>query len=530
MTPHLNSFVRDERIISRARKTGILAKNPLKIGLASSEFGAIICNVFSEKQAFSPENLANSHAMKPKNTQQAAESSQLRLFQSRLDSQLDPDHPLFRLADAIKWGRFDEAYAPLYCEDNGAPALPTRLMVGLEYLKYTYNLSDEELVARWLENPYWQYFCGEIYFQTEPPLHYTSLGKWRLRIGPDSLKLLLEETVRIAKEKKFVTEKDLSRVIVDTTVQEKNITFPTDAKLLSRAIIKLGKFSLHHEIKLRQSYARKAKQTARKASGYASARQFGRLKRCNQDLKNWLGRILRDIERNRGNTVLSANFLSLIETAKKLLLQEKNTPKKIYSLHELGVQCIGKGKDRIRYEFGNKAAIVVTNNRNWIVNVEDLPDNPYDGHTLNISIIGTEKITKVPVVEGNTDKGYRKHDYKGPATIRLAGSSNAALSFSERKRKRRRSAIEPVIGHLKSDHRLDRCFLKGRVGDANNLIGSAAGFNMRKLLRLLGRGIYSHALTFLALFGRFWATVADAFRLAWPIFSPTHRILMTPGP
>jgi len=156
------------------------------------------------------------------------------------------------------------------------------------------------------------------------------------------------------------------------------------------------------------------------------------------------------------NTVPSTNFATLIDTSKKLLLQKKNTPKKIYSLHELGVQCIGKGKDRIRYEFGNKAAVVITNNRNWIVNAEDLPENPYDGHTLDRSISGTEKITKVSVDEANVDKGYRGHDYKGAATIRLAGSSNSGLSFSERKQKRRRSAIEPVIGHLKSDHRLDR--------------------------------------------------------------------------
>jgi IS5 family transposase len=438
--------------------------------------------------------------MKPKNPGESDQSA-LQLFQARLDSQLNPDHPLFILADLVDWSRFDQAYDPLFCPDNGAPALPTRLMVGLEYLKYTYNLSDEELVARWIENPYWQYFCGEIYFQTDWPLHYTSLGKWRRRIGPENLKLVLEETVRIAVSKKFVTEKDLSRVIVDTTVQEKNITFPTDAKLLSRAIIKLAKYARLHKIKLRQSYVRKAKQTARKASGYAAAKQYGRLKRCNQDLKNWLGRIVRDIDRKRENKVLSANFLALIETAKKLLLQEKNTPKKIYSLHELGVQCIGKGKDRIRYEFGNKAAVVTTNNRNWIVNVEDLAENPYDGHTLALSISGTEKMTNVSVTEANVDKGYRGHDYKGAAVIRLAGSSHRGLSFSERKRKRRRSAIEPVIGHLKSDHRLDRCFLHGRIGDASNLIGSASGFNVRKLLSLLGRGIFSHALYF---FVDFW--------------------------
>ena len=462
--------------------------------------------------------------VKPKNSPQS-EPSQLRLFQARLDSQLNPDHPLFRLADTISWSRFDEAYAPLYCEDNGAPALPTRLMVGLEYLKYAYNLSDEELVARWLENPYWQYFCGETHFQTVPPFHYTSLGKWRLRIGPERLKLLLEETVDIAKEKKYVTEKDLSRVIVDTTVQEKNITFPTDSKLLSRAIIKLAKFARCHNIKLRQSYTRKAKQAARKASGYAAAKQFNRLKQCNQDLKNWLGRVLRDIERNRGNTVLSTNFTTLIETADKLLLQEKNTPKKVYSLHELGVQCIGKGKDRIRYEFGNKAAVVTTNNRNWIVNVEDLPENPYDGHTLAVSISGTEKITKVSVAEADVDRGYRGHDYKGAATIRLAGTSNGNLSFSERKRKRRRSAIEPVIGHLKADHRLDWCFLKGRLGDANNLIGSAAGFNVRKLLRLLGTGVYSPAPAAWTVFRRFCSSVAGFFRRSATIFPPSSRFL-----
>jgi IS5 family transposase len=374
--------------------------------------------------------------MKPK-TPSAGERSQFQLFQSRLDNQLNSDHPLYQLAETIQWERFDEAYAPLYCEDNGAPGLPTRLMVGLEYLKYTFNLSDEGLVMRWLENPYWQYFCGEVYFQTTPPLHYTSLGKWRLRIGAERLKLILEETVRIATEKKFVSETDLSRVVVDTTVQEKNITFPTDAKLLSRAIIKLGKYARLNGIKLRQSYTRTAKKMLRKASGYAAARQFNRLQRCNQDLKNYLGRVLRDIERKRGNTVLSTNFVQLLERAEKVRLQEKHTPKKIYSLHEPEVQCIGKGKARIRYEFGQLAAVVITNKGNWIVNVEDLSDNPYDGHTLSKSISGTEKMTKVPVTEANVDKGYRGHDYKGDAVIRIAGSSNAKLTASEIKRLRR---------------------------------------------------------------------------------------------
>jgi len=433
--------------------------------------------------------------MKPKKSPQDQPST-IQLFRSRLDNMISLDHPLCHLAEAVRWERFDEAYSAFYCQDNGAPGLPTRLMAGLQYLKYTLNLSDEELVRQWLENPYWQYFCGEEYFQTDFPCDDTSLGIWRKRIGEDGLKLVLEETIRIAKEKKFVSAKELSEVVVDTTVQEKNITFPTDAKLLSRAIMKLAKHCLSHRIKLRQSYSRLAKRTAQKASEHGARRHFGKLKQCNQTLKNWLGRVLRDIEQKRENKALSPSFLQLIELANKLRVQEKHTPKKIYSLHEPEVCCIGKGKDHVRYEFGQQAAIVKTNGGNWIVNVEDLPDNPYAGKTLALSLAGAEKITKVAVKEADVDKGYRGHDYKGTAVIRIAGTSNEGLRWSERKRKRRRSSIEPVIGHLKSDHRLDRCFLKGRTGDKLNLIGSAAGFNVRKLLRLLGTGIFSRALFF----------------------------------
>lgn len=447
--------------------------------------------------------------------------SQFQLFQSRLDSQIEMNHPLVILAGLIDWDYFHKMFVSLFSPDKGAPALPVRLMVGLEYLKYAYNLSDEELVERWRENPYWQYFCGESFFQTELPLHPTSLGKWRIRVGAEKLKSLIEETIRIAKSKKFTNDEDLSRVIVDTTVQEKNITHPTDAKLLTRAIIKLGKFSLEHGIKLRQSYTRKAKQMLRKASGYAAAGQYNRLNNCIKTLKNWLGRSLRDIERKREKKVISTNFESLIDISKKLLVQEKNSKKKIYSLHEPDVQCICKGKERKKYEFGNKVSVTTTNARNWVVNVQDLPNNPYDGHTLSVSISGAEKITKVTVVEANVDKGYRGHDYEGEASVMIAGSSNKNLSFSERRRKRRRSAVEPVIGHLKFDHRLDRCFLKGLVGDGLNVIGAAAGFNFRKLLRLLGNGKFSRALTKIALTTLSKLTIKQI----WQNFHQTKPIL-----
>jgi IS5 family transposase len=237
-------------------------------------------------------------------------------------------------------------------------------MVGLEILKYTYDLSDEELVARWFENPYWQYFCGEVYFQTEFPLHSTSLGKWHRRVGAEKLKVIIEETIRIAKEQKFTTKKDLSCVIVDTTVQEKNITFPTDSKLILRAIIKLGKQALKYKIKLRRSHSRVAKQKAQQASGYASYHQYGRLNKSKRTMTNWLGCLLRDLERKLGNKPISANFATLIRLSKKLLVQDRNSKNKIYSLHEPEVQCISKGKTRIPYDLRSMAIFLKPHNIN----------------------------------------------------------------------------------------------------------------------------------------------------------------------
>jgi IS5 family transposase len=187
-------------------------------------------------------------------------------------------------------------------------------------------------------------FVEKIFFKHNFLCILTSIGKWRFRVGSDKLKSLIEETIRIAKSQNFTTNKDLSRVIVNTTVQEKNITRPTNTKLLSRTIIKLGILALRYNIKLRQSYSRKAKQKVRQASGYAASHQYNRLNRCVKDLKNWLGRLLRDIERKLGDKSISPHFEALLNISKKLLEQEKNTKKKIYSLHEPEVQCISNGK------------------------------------------------------------------------------------------------------------------------------------------------------------------------------------------
>ena len=422
--------------------------------------------------------------MKPKT--QTPQDQKLLLDYMTLEEMCNLSHPLIQLAKRIDWTRFDLECEPLYCDGTGCPAKPTRLMASLQYLKYTYNLSDEETVARWVENPYWQYFSGETVFQKEAPIDPSSMTRWRKRTGEDRIKTLFTETIRVAQEGKAITSKEVSQVIVDTTVEEKNIAFPTDSKSLYRAIVKLVKLANRYGIKLRQTYTRKAKHANIRAGRYANAKQWKRQKREIRNLKNWLGRIVRDINRFCGPH--NKDLTTLLQHAEILLQQEKNSEKKVYSLHESEVQCIGKGKARVHYEFGQKVLIVTSNANNFVLNVQVCPDNPYDGHTLAESISGTEENTGVTVEEIAVDKGYRGHNYKGDAVVRIAGSSNAGLTRSEKRRKRRRSAIEPVIGHMKSDHRLDRCFLKGLVGDSVNLLLSAAGKNLRKLLKLIACG------------------------------------------
>lgn len=432
--------------------------------------------------------------MKPK-VKHHQEQKYLNLIPT-LEDICDLSHPLIQLAKQIDWERFERECEPLYCDGVGCPAKPTRLMVSLHYLKYTYSLSDEEMIKRWLENPYWQYFSGEMIFQTEPPIDPSSMTNWRKRMGEDRIKILFTETIRIAQEGNVINTKQMSQVIVDTTVEEKNISFPTDSKLLYRAIQKLVKLAKSNGIKLRQTYTKKAKEASLKAGRYGHARQWQQQKREIKNLKNWLGRIVREIKRYTGPLPEVVN--ALLARAERLLDQEKNSKGKLYSLNEPEVQCIGKGKARVRYEFGQKVSIVTSNTTNFILNVQVCPDNPYDGHTLAESISGTEMNTGVRVKEIMVDKGYRGHDYKGPATVHIAGSSNSGLPRDVKRRKRRRSAIEPVIGHMKSEHRLGRSFLKGLVGDSINLFLSAAGKNLRKLLTLIAKGRFS--LVFLSLF------------------------------
>ncbi len=406
---------------------------------------------------------------------------QFQLFQANFGQLLNPQHPLVLLADKIDWPRFDEELLPCYAE-KGRPGTPIRLMAGLCYLKYTFNISDEDMEHRWVENPYWQYFCGYDSMQHEFPIHYTAWIKWRKRMTSDRLKVLLQETIDLAVREKQLPKRDLKRVNVDTTVQEKNITYPTDTKLLHKAVVKLVAAARSRNIPLRQSYLRVSKRAAVKAGRYAHARQFKRMKRELRKLRRYVRALIGDIHRKAGS--VDAELKTLLSLAQQVHDQRPKDSGKVYSLHEPHVQCISKGKAHKRYEFGCKVSVVTTNRSNWILASEALEGNPYDGHTLSESLDAVEAMTGVGLEEAFVDKGYRGHRCDGNVAIHIAGCGLKRATRALKKRRRRRSAVEPKIGHLKSDHRMGRCWLWDEEGDKINALLAGVGSNMRKLLKL----------------------------------------------
>ena len=253
-----------------------------------------------------------------------SDTRQLDLFRASFQQILNPEHPLLILAANIDWQRFDAAFADCYSPDMGAPGKAVRLMVALHYLKHAFNESDESLLARWVENPYWQAFCGFDTMQHEPPLHPTALVKWRQRVGADRLALLLQETIALARAEKQITSRELQQVTVDTTVQEKNITHPTDSKLYHKAITKLANAAKRRGVKLRQTYLRVSKRMAAQVGRYAHAKQFKRMRRGLKTMRTWLGRVIRDIRRRVPEP--DASLWSLLTLCERLHASSRPTP------------------------------------------------------------------------------------------------------------------------------------------------------------------------------------------------------------
>jgi len=410
------------------------------------------------------------------------------LFRARLEQIINLKHELVQLAARIDWDWIDREIAPLY-SDKGRPGIETRFVIGLLLLKHIYGLSDEGVCERWVHDPYFQHFTGEEFFQHEFPHERSDLSHWRKRLG-DKLELLLAESLRVAHEAGALRTRDLKRVTVDTTVQPKNITFPTDAKLLHAAVKGLVRLAKKHGVPLRQSYLRIAKHAAMMAGRYAHAKQFKRHHRQLRLLRTRLGRLIRDIRRKiAGRPEIEAAFEWPLACANQIRSQQQRQRGwKLYSFHAPEVECIGKGKASTPYEFGVKTSIVSTNARapggQFVLHAKALPGNPYDGHTLAAVVDATEKLTGCAIERAYVDKGYRGHRTANPRRVFISGQKRGVFGIIKREL-RRRSAIEAVIGHMKTDGHLGRCYLKGRQGDAANAILTAVGYNLRLLLAWL---------------------------------------------
>lgn len=404
----------------------------------------------------------------------------LQIFQNLFENNLDPRHPLLKLGDKIPWNHFEKEFGATYCDTKGRPHLPIRLMIGLLMLQHQHHLSDNQVVLQWRENPYWQAFCGYDCLQWNLPANSSSLVRFRKRIGVSGCQNIFDSLIKLALDVGFVEEKELDRVIVDTTVMEKNITHPTDSKLMERSISRLRSLSNQYEVQLKQSYKYVSKKAMRKSSRYAHAKQYQRMKKSNKQLKTYLGRLVRDIERKLETREVPGCFKRELDQANQLLAQTKESKKKLYSLHEPDTQCISKGKAHKRYEFGKKVSIAVTHKKGLSVGMLAHEGNPYDGHTLKGVLDRVRESTTHPIKQIFVDRGYRGHD-ETEAQVFISGQKRG-MSPSLKKALKRRSAIEAHIGHMKAEGKLGRNLLKGAIGDAMNAILCGVGHNLRLLM------------------------------------------------
>lgn len=442
-------------------------------------------------------------------------------FRARLDQMIDLRHPLAVLAGRLPWGQIEAALAPAFARQNrrgqvtpgsdlfgttleiagagvsaaGRSRLPIRLMAALLYLKHAFNLSDEELVARWSENVVWQYFSGQDYYTPKLPCDATQIGRFRTAIGEAGVEELLKATIDTAVQTKAVRPAEFERVIVDTTVQEKAIAHPVDSRLLEIARAKIVQAAKRVGIALKQTFVKEGKALRRKAGGYAHAKQFKRLRRTVKRQRTLLGIVLREIKRKLATVIgespsVVTQLNTLLERAERIRTQQPKDKNKLYALHAPEVECIGKGKARKPYEFGVKASIAVTHKGGLIVGAWTFPGNPYDGHILSAQLEQTnillEDVGRSPK-EVVVDLGFRGVDRDNPRVEIIHRGKYKSLTKQQRRWLKRRQAVEPAIGHLKSDHRMDRCWLQGQLGDVLHAVLCAAGYNLRWLLRAMLR-------------------------------------------
>jgi IS5 family transposase len=413
------------------------------------------------------------------------EEPQGELFQIDLERLIDMNHSLVGLGFSINWQSFEQSLGSTYHPSHGAPGISTRLMVALHYLKYQHDLSDEDVVALWVENPYWQHFSGMSHFQHQLPIDPSSMTRWRKRLGDVGAEQMLRATIEAGMKMRVIRAAELKRVNVDTTVETKAIRFPTDARLYQRMREQLVKTARAEGLTIKQSYRHVGRRLLMQSSRYAHARQMKRARACTRKLKTQLGRVIREVERQTEEP--SAKLDKLLHTAHRIHEQKRQDKEKIYSVHEPEVECIAKGKAGKQYEFGNKVSVAVSSRGGWFVGVKSFTGNPYDGHTLAAQMKQVESLIANQVSEAYVDMGYRGHDYDGAVTVHVDKRRRGRTSEARWRWMKRRAAVEPSIGHLKNEHRLERNRLKGTAGNEMNAILAAAAMNFQKLLRAFWR-------------------------------------------
>ena len=458
-------------------------------------------------------------------------------FRARLDSMIDMRHPLAVLATRMPWGAIEASLAPLLAHKDrdgrlvqgadlfgptaqlagaglsnaGRPRLALRLMVALLYLKHAFNLSDEELCERWSENVVWQFFSGLAYYEPRLPCDATQIGRFRRVLGEAGVEQLLKSTIEASVSMGVVKKNEFEMIIVDTTVQEKAIAHPTDSRLLEIARHKVASAAKRCAITLKQTFAKEGKELRRKAGGYAHAKQFKRLRRTVKRQRTILGALMRDARRGLESisqgvcghepTALAITELMMwLGRAERIRTQERHSKNKLYALHAPEVECIGKGKARKPYEFGVKVSLAVTHRHGLMVGARSFPGNPYDGHTLAEQLEQTNTLLQDIGVKPTTavvDLGFRGVDEACAPVQLIHRGKFKSLDAQQRKWLKRRQAIEPAIGHAKSDNRMDRCWLGGSSGDALHAVLCAAGFNIRWLMRAIAaKGLAALLLVF----------------------------------
>ena len=408
----------------------------------------------------------------------APKNSQASFLYPDLIDQLDPKDPLLLLAARIPWEKLEADFTPLYAE-RGRPAKPVRLMVGLLLLKQLANLSDERVVEQWRQNPYFQAFCGMKTFQWQPPCEPSDFCHFRKRIGEKGMEKIFRISVEIHGNQALEGE-----IVVDTTVQEKNVTFPTDTKLRVKVIARCWKIAKRENLVLRRSYRREVKKLLRairfnrNKNTKLRKSAMRRIKTIANALLNDIGRKLAPEAKERLDKELGLYF--------RAVNQKRTDKNKIYSLHEPEVFCIAKGKEHKKYEFGNKVAFAQTITDGIIVGAQNA-FNEYDGNCLEPLLKQVESMTGRRPERAFCDRGFRGRTEIAGTKIEIPDTpgrhSTAHYKRKAQAKFRRRSAIEAIISHVKHDFRMLRNYLKGTTGDTINLLLAATAFNFKKWMR-----------------------------------------------